>query len=187
MKKFIYLVLALMFVASPVLAADKATVGLGSIHFKSTSSGGNSSVVAANLGNTVQIAVGGSQGTSAGTLTVYLSSATVAALAKGQKLDVIASGNSADSSAAQILFLGTKVNVNGLNSTTLGVVSNDDTVASGTLTVVNYNSDTKELKFSLSANAKPYTQTSSKLGGSTTSKDINKAIKITANVIVTLP
>lgn len=186
MKKFIYLVLALMFIVSPVLAADKATVGMGSIHFKSVTNDGVSSVIAANVGSFTQITVGGSQGTSAGTLIIFLTSEAVTALAKGQKLAV--SGISDDSdSAVDISFLGTKVTVNGFNSTTLSIASNDDTVASGTLTVVNYNSATKELKFILSATAKPYTQISTKLGASPVTKDVNKALKVTANVIVTLP
>ncbi len=188
MKKVIYLVLALMFMASPVLAKDKATVSLGSIKFKSTSnSQGGNSVAAANIGSTVQIAIGGSQGTSSGVLTVFLSNATVAALAKGQKLDVISSGNSDNDSAAQIVFLGTSVKINGFNSTTTGVASNNDTVASGKLTVVAYNSDTRELKFSLAATAKPYTKSTSKLGSSPVNKDLNSPLKVKANVIVTLP
>jgi hypothetical protein len=115
-----------------------------------------------------------------------LSSEAVAALAKGQKLAVSGIGDDSDS-AADISFLGTKVTVNGFNSTTLSIASNDDTVTSGTLTVVNYNPTTKELKFILSASAKPYTQITSKLGVSPVTKDVNKALKVTANVIVTLP
>ena len=170
-----------------MIAADKAQVALGSIKFKNVVNDDGNSVLAANLGTTVQIAIGGTQGTSAGTLTVYLSSATVAALAKGQKLDVTSTGNESDDSAANILFLGTKVTVNGFNSTTLSVASNSDTVASGKLTVVNYNSNTKELKFTLTATAKPYTQITTKLGQSANTKDVNKALKVTASVIVTLP
>lgn len=174
-----------MFIASPVMAANKAVVGLGSIRFKSTD--GGSSLAAANLGSNVQIAIGGTQGTSSGVLTVFLSNATVAALAKGQKLSVTSTGNEGDSSAANIVFLGSSVKVNGFNSTTLSLASNNDTVASGTLTVVAYNPSTKELKFSLSATAKPYTQMTSKLGVSPVSKDVNKPLKVTASVIVTLP
>ncbi len=188
MKKIIYLVLALIFIVSPVLAKDKATVGIGPIKFKSVSnSNGGNSVAAANLGSTVQIAIGGSQGTSGGVLTVYLSNATIAALEKGQKLNVIGSGNSSDSTAAEILFLGTSVKVNGFSSTSTSIASNDDTVVNGKLTVVAYNSDTRELKFSLVATAKPYSKLTSKLGQSPISKDVNSPIKVTANVIVTLP
>lgn len=187
MKKFIYLVLALMFITSPVLAADKATVGFGAIHFKSVANNGGNSIVAAAIGDSVQIVIGGTQGTSAGTFTIFLSNAAVAALEKGQKLDVVASGNSSDSAAAEILFLGTKITVNGFSSTTLSIASNNDTVASGTLTVVNYNPATKELKFALSASAKPYTQITTKLGVSPVTKDVDKALKVTANVVVTLP
>lgn len=186
MKRFFVLLLSLFFLAMPSMAANRAVVGLGVVKFKSTS--GGESVVAANIADQIQITIGGSKGTSSGTLTVFLPQALVASLEKGTKLDVTSTGDESDAEAVNIVFLGTKISINGTNSTTTGVASNNDSQATGQFNVVQYDPETKELKFSLNAKVAPWTQQVTKgIGGSPTTKEVSKPIKVNAQVVVTLP
>ena len=183
MKKFNGLLLALsvLLLCSPVFAKDKAKVKFGFVGFKSVASGDGNSVAAVEQADRINITLGGAKGTVSGTLTVILPTNAVELLEKGTKLDITSTANE-DVNQAVIVFQGQKTKINGLNTKTTGITSTDDTSATGTLTVVNYDSDTRELKFKLKAKASPWAKSTSN-----GNKDVSKAVPVRANVVVTLP
>jgi len=167
---------------SPAMAADKAVVKVGSVQYKTTSSDGNSSIIAAEQANFVNITIGGSKGFNSGTVTLLVPSSELANPTKGQEISIFGTGNDADNSV--LVFLVTKIQ--GLSGS-VGFSSNNDTSITGDLKVVSYNSATKELKFTVKAKASPYSQVTTKFGGSSTTKDISKSIAISISGVVTLP
>ena len=183
MKKFNGLLLALsvLLLCSPVFAKDKAKVKFGFVGFKSVASGDGNSVAAVEQADRINITLGGAKGTTSGTLTVIIPSSIVDTLAKGTKLDVTATGNE-DTSQAVIVFQGQKTKDNDLNTKTTGITSTNDTTANGKLTVVKYDSATKELKFKLNAKAGPWAKSTSK-----GNKDVSKPVPVRAAAVVTLP
>lgn len=166
-------------------AKDNAVVKMGFVKFKTVSSGSSSSIAALSVSDKIQVTIGGSKGTSSGTLTVYLPSSFVSTLEKGDKLDVTSYGNETGDSAL-ISLLGTKVKIKGLSTTSTGISTGDDSTASGTLTVVKYDETTRELKFKLNAKLGNWTKTVSKGFAGSTSK-VSKPTNVVANVVVTLP
>ena len=181
MKK-IFCVLSVLLMCSAVFAKDKAKVKFGFVAYRSVSnSEGGNSVAAVQLADRINITLGGAKGTVSGTLTVILPTNAVELLEKGTKLDITSTANE-DVNQAVIVFQGQKTKINGLNTKTTGITSTDDTSATGTLTVVNYDSDTRELKFKLKAKASPWAKSTSN-----GNKDVSKAVPVRANVVVTLP
>ena len=104
-------------------------------------------------------------------------------LEKGDRLDVSATGDSVQDGTANVLFLGTKIKINGFNSSTTGAATNNDSEATGSFKVVKYDSETKELKFTINAKVSPWTQTNS----DNSTEVVTKAAKLIAVVVVTLP
>lgn len=186
MKKIFYSLLALTLFTSPVLAKDKGVVKFGSIKFNSVSGKSGASILATTVGDKVQITIGGTSGTrtiSAGTFTVFLDSDLIDTLEKGDTLDVSATGDSVQDGTANVLFLGTKIKINGFSSSTTGAATNNDSEATGTFKVVKYDPDTKVLNFTINAKVSPWTQTNS----DNSTKVVTKAAKLIAVAVVTLP
>lgn len=186
MKKIFYSLLALVLLGSPVLAKDMGVVKFSDIQFKSVSGKSGASILAATIGDKVQITVGGTSGTrtiSAGTFTLFLDSDLIDSLEKGDTLDVSSTGDTIQDGTANVLFLGTKIKIAGFSSSTTGAATNNDSEANGTFKVIKYNSDTKVLKFSVNANISPWTKTNT----NNSTEVVTKAAKLTAVVEVTLP
>ncbi len=187
MKKIIYSLLALVLLAAPVCAQDKGTASFGVVKFNSVEGSGSAqSLAAAYIGNTLQIAIGGVKGTTAGVLTVLIDADQVSNFQKGTTLDLSSTGDEDQDGTANIIFIGTSVKIKGRSSTSTNVASNNDTQATGKFKVVSYNSSTKELRFTITGSAKPWTQMKGSLGNVTTT-EIDKPIKVSAAAIITLP
>lgn len=186
MKKIFYSLLALILLASPVIAKDKGIVKFSNIKFKSVSGKSGASILATTIGDKIQITVGGTAGTkniSAGTFTVFLDADQIDDLEKGDTLEVSSTGDSVQDGTANVLFLGTKVKIAGFSTKTTGAATNNDSEADGSFKVVKYNSETKELKFTINAKVSPWTQTNS----NNSTEVVTKAAKLIAAVVVTLP
>ena len=188
MKKIISACLMLILTTVPCLAADKATFQVGPVTLKSTSSGGSDSVAAAMLGNFLNITIGGTKGSSAGTLTLLIPSSEIANFTKGYTLNVKSFENDAGSgNEAVVSFLVTKIQIKGFSSTSTSYTTDSDSIGSGTLKVASYDAETKTLKFNLNGKINPYIVSKSKLGETPDTNTVNKPIAVKATVIVTLP
>ena len=183
MKRIVYVLVAFIFTATVVQAANKIKVKYGPIKYKATNSAASVSAV----GSDILIVAGGNKGTTSGTFTITLDDNELSQLAKGLKLGVVGVGNDSDNdNAVTILFQGLKVKIKGTSSTSTGYSSTNDTKATGVFKVLKYNEETRELKFSLVAKASPYTRSKAKLGGSPTNKTVTKSLPIKVTGTVTL-
>lgn len=187
MKKIFGLLILSLLVLGPVSAKDKAVIKVGSVSLKSTSSGDSDSVAGASQGSFINVSIGGTKGVSAGTMTILFPSSELANFTKNYTLDLKGPANDGSSTKeALVTFLVTKTKVNGLNSTVTGYASVNESVGSGTMKIISYNSDTGELKFTVNGSVNPYSQSKTKLGQTPQSSTVNKAIKVQANVTVTI-
>lgn len=194
MKKFFAILMATILTTNAAFALDKAVVKMGPVSFKSISGKTGASLVAQQVGDQMQITIGGlkqkGRKISSGTLTVFLPMTAInAGLSKNQKFTVVTTDNDtgADNEAI-ILPLGTSTKIKGLSSTTTSVtIGSEDSTGSGTLKLVKYNSETKELKFLLKGKVRPYSKTVTKGTDVTGPTDVNKNLVVKANVVITLP
>jgi hypothetical protein len=178
--KILFALVFTSFLMKPAFAADKGVAKVGPVPLKSVSNGeGGSSVAATLLGNTYQISLGGAIGLSSGVVSIYLPSNTV--FEKGQTFDVTSSGDEVTGSA-NILFLVQKTKIKGSSAVVTSYSTSNDSQATGTLKVVAYNPETKELKITLTAKLSPYIRTIN-----LAAKTITKPIPVNANIVVTLP
>ena len=168
------------FLIQPAFAVDKGIAKVGPVSLKSVSnSEGASSIAATLIGDTYQITLSGAVGLSSGVVSVYLPFDTI--FTKGQEFDVTSSGDEATGSA-NILFLVQKTQIKGSSAVITGYSTDNDSEATGKLKIVAYNTETKELKFTLSAKVAPYIRTVN-----LAAKTITQPIQVTANIVITLP
>ncbi|MFM7458069.1 MAG: hypothetical protein ACKO3R_05360 [bacterium] len=178
--KILFAVVITSFLIQPTFAVDKGIAKVGPVSLKSVSNDeGASSIAATLVADTYQITLRGAVGLSSGVVSIYLPADTV--FSKGQEFDVTSSGNEVTDSA-NILFLVQKTQIKGSSAVITGYSTDNDSEATGKLKVIAYNSETKELKFTLSAKVAPYIRTVN-----LAAKTITQPIQVTANVVVTLP
>lgn len=170
------------FLIQPAFAVDKGIAKVGPVTLKSvTNDEGGSSVAAANVGDQIQITLGGTLGLSSGTFTIFLPADAV--FEKGSRFSLTSNANDSDIEATAVInFLVQKTQIKESSAVITGYATNNDSVGSGKLKVIAYDPDTKELKFNITGKVAPYTTTVN-----LASKDITKPIPVTANIVVTLP
>jgi hypothetical protein len=184
MKKLLCL-LSILFLTVSAAQANSARVKYGPVQYPS-----KQGAVVSLVGSNVQVTLGGNtkNGSNVGIFTISIPASQLGELSKGKRFDVISTGDGSQADAVSILFLGTKINVNGRNTTITGISSTNDTTANGNFRVVNYNQNTKQLRFNLVARAKPYSRQVTKgIGGSPQTKVINKNLPVKVQGTVTLP
>lgn len=177
MKKIIYLAMALLFLNSPAFAVVKARVKVGSV------TGKGETVVATVQGDFINLslAVVGKKG-----------SATVTALLpanfskeKDSYIELFSLvGETAEANPAEIALGFTSTRTKGENSVAISAAEN--TVVTGKLKVISFDTATSVLKFVLRAKATPFTQVETTAEGSETTTS-TKNLVIKAQGIVTLP
>ena len=178
--KSFFVLLITVFLTQPSFAKDKGVAKVGPVTLKSvTNSEGGSSVAAANVGDQIQISLGGAVGLSSGVFTIFLPAS--ANFEKGAEFSLTSTGNDTEGTAI-LNFLVQRTQIRGSSAVITGYATNNDSAGSGKLKVIAYDPDTKELKFNVTGKVAPYTRTVN-----LASKDITKPIPVTANIVVTLP
>jgi hypothetical protein len=178
MKKFLYTLLALVLLSTPVFAADKAKIKVGG-----ASGVAKEGVVAAQQGSFINISMAGigKRGSAAVTVLVPADFSPE----KGDTYELFSLiGQSASDNPGKLALGGFGTKVKG--RTLFSYTEAENSVTNGKLKVKSYNPDTKELKFQVSAKVSPFTLVKSGLSGSK-SKTSNKKMPIKVNAIVTLP
>ena len=178
-KKYISLLLTLVICASPALAMDRAKVKVGPAKFKT-----KEGIVAGAQGEFINITAGGGASKGSGSITVLVPANF--APEKGQSFDLFSlAGEKAEDNpdALALGFSATKTKIKGAtNVSSISYAEAAETDTTGKLKVKSYDPETKVLKFTIKAKASPFTV--NKGDGNET---VEKALKIKALVVVTLP
>lgn len=178
MKKFLYTLLALVLLSTPVFAADKAKLKVGG-----ASGVAKEGIVAAVQGDFINITMGGVGKKGSATVTVLVPADF--SPEKGETYGLFSLvGESDDDNPGELALTGFGTKIKGRN--VFSYAEAEDSVTNGKLKVKSYDPETKELKFQVSAKVSPFTVAKAGLGGTNT-KTSNKNMPIKVNATVTLP
>jgi hypothetical protein len=178
--KLLFVLLIAAFLMQPSFAKDKGTAKIGPVFLKNVNNRLGNSISAILVANTYQISLSATSRLSSGIVHIYLPADIV--FSKGQEFDVTSSGDQATDSANIHFLVVQKKRIKGSSAVMTGYFNDNGSEATGKLTVVSYNPETKELKFILFAQVAPYIRTVD-----WADETITQPIQVTANIVVTLP
>ena len=184
-KKFLAILLT-TFLTLPAFAADKAKIKVGPAKASVKAGGQTGSLAAQSQGDFINILIGGvSKSGASATLNILLPAD--ATLEQGTEIEVFSTiGEESADNPGEAAVSFTAVKSKGTKVLTLSDAA--ETVTTGKIKVKAYDPETKELKFSIKAKAKPVNQNKVSLKNPTGGNEtVNKAVPIKGQVVITLP